>query len=191
MFGFNKNKRAIEGPVEFTAEVEINRPASEVFPLIDISDPRFGHAQRGAQVAAVEGKPNQFELPVEEFDDAVFHFNVLERVDGLRHKAVCAMVPQLFALVKAVEDYQIEPIGDDKCLVKITVSAEFDPNLSDEEVANEAAVMSMAVTGDLEKLLVHAEEGLEAVKALEEEEFNVEFDLGELDIDWDEIEPEQ
>ena len=191
MFGFNKNKRAIEGPVEFTAEVEINRPASEVFHLIDVSDPRFSQAQRGAEVKAVDGKPNHFEMTVEEFDDAVFHFEVLERVEGRRHKAECAMVPQLFALVKAVEDHIIEPMDDNKCLVKLVVSAEFDPELSDEEVANEAAVMSMAVTGDLEKLLVHAEEGLEAVKALEEEEFNVEFDLGELDIDWDEIEPEQ
>ncbi|MEO1048072.1 MAG: SRPBCC family protein [Pseudomonadota bacterium] len=191
MFGFNKNKRAIEGPIEFTAEVEINRPAFEVFPLIDVSDPRFSPAQRGAEVRAVDGKPNHFEMTVEEFDDAVFHFNVLERVEGLRHKAECEMVPHMFALVKAVEEHTIEPVGEGKCLVKICVSADFDPDLSDEEVANEAAMMSMAVTGDLEKLAVHAEEGLEAVKALEEDEFNVEFDLGELDIDWDEIEPEQ
>ena len=53
--------------------------------------------------------------------------------------------------------------------------------------------MNMAVMGDLEKLKVLAEEGLESLKAMEEAEMglDVEFDLGELDIDWDDIEPEQ
>ena len=52
-------------------------------------------------------------------------------------------------------------------------------------------MMSMAVNGDLEKLKILAEEGIEAVKAIDEDEFNIEFDLGELDIDWGDIEPKQ
>lgn len=191
MFGFNKNKRAIEGPVEFEAEVDIDRPASDVFPLIDMIDPRFMHAQRGADVKVADGASDTITMAIDDIDDAVFHFTVLERVEGARHKAQCVMVPQLFALVKSVEDYTLDATSDKACRVKLVMSAEFDPDLSDEDVANEVAMMSMAVTGDLEKLKVLAEEGLEVVKAMEEDEFNVEFDLGELDIDWDEIEPKQ
>ncbi|MEM9309836.1 MAG: hypothetical protein AAGA34_00190 [Pseudomonadota bacterium] len=181
----------IEGPIEFEAEVEIDRPAAEVFPLIDMTDPRFGHAQRGAEVQVKGEAREKITMTVEQFDDAVFHFTVLERVEGARHKAECTMVPQLYALVKSIEDYTIEPQGDAACLVKIVTNAEFDAELSDEEVANEIAMMSMAVNGDLEKLKVLAEKGIEAVKAIEQDEFNIEFDLGELDIDWGDIEPKQ
>ena len=193
MFGFNKKKPMIEGPIEFEAEVEIDRPASEVFPLIDITDPRFRQRQFGAEVKAEDGSDNRFIMTVETFDDAVFHFEVLEHVEGQRQKCRAKMVPQLFALVQSIEDYTIEPRGENACCLKLVTSAEFDPELSVEEVAEEVTMMSLAVNGDLAKGKVFAEEGLEAAKAMEEAMNGLEFDfdLGEIDIEWDDIEPEQ
>ena len=101
--------------------------------------------------------------------------------------------PRSNALEKSTETKVIEPVGDSACRVISPTLATFDSELSDEDVAGEIAVMNMAVMGDLEKLKVLAEEGLESLKAMEEAEMglDVEFDLGELDIDWDDIEPEQ
>ncbi|MEO0589734.1 MAG: hypothetical protein AAFZ11_04150 [Pseudomonadota bacterium] len=186
----------IEGPVEFTAEVDIQRPASDVFPLLDLADPRFRQAQC-AQVQRIEGEQERYDVVLEQMDDVVFHFQVLERTAGQRYTIECAMEPQINALKMAVEAYEIEPIGEAACRVRLTTSAAFNDDLSDEEIANEIAMMSMAVTQDLEKLAVLAEEGLDALKALEEEEltfnveFGVDFDLEEIDIDWDDIEPKQ
>lgn len=193
MFGFNKERRLIEGPVEFTFDIQIDRPASEVFPLIDVADARFSHAQRGAQLRRVEGETGRYDMVLAEMEDAVFQFTVLERIEGVRHSLSAVMVPQLFALEKSIEEHVIEPLGETACRVTLKTSATFDAGLSDDEMASEIAVMSTAVARDLEKLKLLAEEGLEAVREAEqaEMEFDLGFDLGELDIDWDDIEPEQ
>ncbi|MEM6908727.1 MAG: SRPBCC family protein [Pseudomonadota bacterium] len=192
MFGFNKKKRLIEGPVEFEAEVEIDRPAAEVFGLIDLASPQCGLVQRGAHVTRVEGADNDYRLTSEEFGDCVFHFHVIERVDAARHTVEVVMEPQLYALEKAIEAHRIEPISEEACRVKLTTSATFDPTLSDEEVAGEIAVMSEAVMLDLEKLKLLAEDGVAAVKEFEENQMGIEIDLDglDLDFDWSEIEPE-
>lgn len=193
MFGFNKKKRLIEGPVEFTAEVQIDRPAEEVFPLVDVTDPRFKETQMGAKVAAAEGSANRYELTMDGMDDVTFHFTVLEREIASHIKLEAVIEPQINALEKSLETKVIEHVSDTACLVKSTTIATFDADLTDEEVASEIAVMNEAVMGDLEKLKILAEDGLDALMEAQEAEmsFDIEFDLGELDIDWDDIEPEQ
>ncbi|MDJ0978767.1 MAG: SRPBCC family protein [Erythrobacter sp.] len=197
MFSFNKKNRLIGGPVEFSADVLIDRPASEVFPLIDINDPRFKDAQMGAHVSRVEGSDDRFELSSDEMEDVVFHFRVLERTLNSRHKVETAIEPRINALVSAIEEHILEPVGESACRVTLTTLATFDDALSDEAIADEVAVMSLAVTSDLEKLKALAEDGIDAARALEDDaigfdlEFDADFDFGELGIEWDDIEPEQ
>ena len=45
-------KRLPEGPYQFVGSVEIERSAAEVFPLIDLTDPRFAKRQLGERVLA-------------------------------------------------------------------------------------------------------------------------------------------
>lgn len=193
MFGFNKHRRMIEGPVEFTFEIEIERPASEVFPLIDVADPHFSHAQRGAKIRRVDGEDSRYDMTIEEIDDAVFQFTVLERVEGARHTLSAVMVPQMFALEKSIEAHVIKPLGDSACRVILTTQATFVSTLSDQEVADEVAVLSEAITRDLAKLKALAEDGLDAVMAMEEAEmaFDIDFGLSELDLNWVDIELKQ
>lgn len=193
MFGFNKKRRLIEGPIEFTFDIEIDRPAAVVFPLVDVADARFSHAQRGADVRRVDGVENRYDMTIAEIEEAVFQFTVLERVEGERFSLKAVMVPQLFALEEAIETHTFEPLGDSACRVTLTANVRFDAALSDEEMAGEIATMSEAMARDLEKLKILAEEGIEALIEAEKEEmaFDLDFDLGELDIDWDDIEPEQ
>ncbi|MEM7664803.1 MAG: hypothetical protein AAF250_03025 [Pseudomonadota bacterium] len=192
MFGFNKNKPLIQGPIEFEAEIEIDRSASVVFPLLDLASPEFAHLQRGASVEALDGELQQYRLTIEAMEGVAFLYRVLDRVEGERHEAECVIEPRINDLLKAVERYEITARGADACHVKLTTIATFDESLSDEEVAGEIAMMSLAVNDDLHKLKVHAEEGPEAVAAMEEEDdLGFEIDLGDLDLDWDDIEPEQ
>ncbi|MEM7690180.1 MAG: SRPBCC family protein [Pseudomonadota bacterium] len=193
MFGFNKKSPMIDGPVEFTADVEIDRPAAEVFPLIDLASPRFKDAQMGAKVSPVENSADVYALRLDEMDDVVFRLTVMERVENERHAFEAVIEPKINALVKSVETHVIEPLGEKACRVTLTTAATFDEDLSDEEITSEIAIMNQAVMGDMDKLKTLAEDGVDAAMALQpaEMEFDIEFDLGDLDIDWNDIEPQQ
>lgn len=192
MFGFSKKSPLIEGPVEFEMTVEIERPAAEVFKLVDLADPGFAPVQRGATVTPIAGTEDGFTLKMPNLEEFLFTFKVVERVVGQRHSAECVIEPPAGNLVKALEEYSVEALTDSSCRLTLTTHATFDSNLSDDEVAGEIAIMSMAVQDDLTKLKVQAEEGLAAVMAMEEEaKIGFELDLGDLDIDWDDIEEEQ
>lgn len=192
MFEFSKKKPLIEGPIEFEAEVEIGRPALEVFPLIDVSSSGFAQIALGNTVRKVSD--DTFELALAEMDELTFRMQVIERVEGQKHTAKVVIEPLFGNLVSAVEAYEIHSIDAESCAVKLVTKATFADQLSDEDMAGEIAMMSMAVEDDLAKLKIHAEHGVEAVHAYNEEQetgFDVEFDLGDLDIDWDDIDPEQ
>ncbi|MEO1221293.1 MAG: hypothetical protein AAFY42_08080 [Pseudomonadota bacterium] len=192
MLESNKNSPMLNGPIEFDFSVEIDRPASEVFPILDMSDPRFSQVALGNTVKQVGEKT--FELEIEEMQGHTFRFDIVEYARDARHASEVTIEPRVGNLVQAVEDYQLTPLGPDRCTLKLVTKATFSDDLSVEEIAQEVAMMSMAVEEDLTKLKIHAEEGVEAVKAYTEEQeaaFGIEFDLSELDIDWDEIEPEQ
>ncbi|UAB77566.1 hypothetical protein INR77_12305 [Erythrobacter sp. SCSIO 43205] len=179
----------IEGPIEFTADIDIDRPAADVFPLIDVANPRFRSAQSGAIVKRVEGTEDRFEMVIEGLE-TVFKFHVTERIEGEKHALISTMEPQLFALAKSVETHEIEPTSDSSCKVTLKTFATFDSDLSIEQLASEAAMMSRAVVSELEKLKTLAEEGMEGLKAMEDAEmgFCFDFDLNDLDVDWDDIE---
>lgn len=192
MLESNKNSPMLNGPIEFDFSVEIDRPAPEVFPLVDVSDTRFSQVALGNSVKKVSDK--NFELEIEELEGHAFRFHVVEYIKDERHASKVTIEPSIGNLVEAVEDYQVTPLGEDRCSLKLVTKATFSDDLSDEEIAQEVAMMSMAVEEDLTKLKIHAEQGVEAVKTyIEEQEasFSIELDLEGFDIDWDEIEPEQ
>ncbi len=193
MFGFNKQKPLIEGPVEFDFSVQVDRPAALVFQLVDVSDPGFSQVALGNAVKQITD--DMYEIALADMEDLSFRFQVLEYVKGKRHMSKVMIEPRIGNLVEAIEDYQLTPLGDDRCVVKLITKATFSDDLSDEEIAEEVAMMSMAVEEDLTKLKIHAEQGVKAVHAYNEEQdntgFDLEFDLGDLDIDWDHIETEQ
>ena len=192
MLESNKNSPMLNGPIEFEFSVEIDRPASDVFPLVDLSDPRFSQIALGNTVKKVG--ETSFELKIEELEGHVFRFQVVEYAQDERHVSKVAIEPSVGNLVESVEDYQLTPLGDDRCTLKLITKATFSDDLSVEEIAQEVAMMSMAVEDDLTKLKMHAEKGVDAVKAYNEEQaaaFGLELDLEGFEIDWDDIEPQQ
>ncbi|MDJ0643833.1 MAG: hypothetical protein QNJ15_13555 [Erythrobacter sp.] len=172
MFGFNRKKPAIEGPIEFSLEAEIGRPASEVYRLIDVADPGFRQVLLGHSVAPVVGDDNCFDMVLNEMPDVTFHLRVVEAVRNRRLQLECTISPTVGNLRKSVETHIIEPRGDDACHITLVTEATFSDGLSDGELAEEIAMMSAAVHNDLIKLAIHAEDGTDAVLRFEEEQWS-------------------
>lgn len=192
MYEPSKNSPMLNGPIEFDFTVEIERAASDVFPLIDVSDPRFAQVALGSLVKKTA--KDIFELEVVGLEEHVFRMQVMQCIPNERHTSKVTIEPRVGNLVEAVEDYELNAAGDERCTLTLVTKATFSNDLSVEEIAQEVAMMSMAVEDDLTKLKIHAEEGLEAVRAYDEEQqaaFDIELDLTGFDIDWDDIEPEQ
>lgn len=192
MYESSKNSPMLNGPIEFDFTVEIERSASQVFPLIDVTDPRFAQVALGNSVE--KSAEDVFELEVVGLEDHVFRLHVTDCIQNERHTSKVTIEPRVGNLVEAVEGYELNATGDDRCTLTLVTKATFSDGLSAEEIAQEVAMMSMAVEDDLTKLKIHAEEGVEAVRAYDEEQqaaFEIELDLTGFDIDWDDIEPEQ
>lgn len=198
MFGFNKKKPLMEGPIEFEAEVEIDCSAQRVYELIDVSSPKHAQIELGNTIEPVAGSDNTYRLELAQMEGTQFLMTVLAAVPGESHTVSAQIEPRVGNLESAIEDYAIETRGDNACTVRLTTKASFVDGLSDEEIADEVMMMSMAVQNDLTKLKLHAEEGPAAVEAFDEEMFGeIEFDCSGIDlddidlddIDWDEIEP--
>lgn len=171
MFGFNKKKPLIEGPVEFEAEVAIDAPASKVYRLLDVADPGFGQIELGNTVKRVPATQNEFHLSLVGLEDLTFCIRVLNAEPHSRITNECVIEPRFGNLVKAIEDHVIEATGENSCKVVQRTTATFVDGISDPEIAAEIALMSAAVENDLFKLKVHAEEGAEAVAALDDDGF--------------------
>lgn len=170
MFGFNRKKPAIEGPIEIALEAEIDRPADDVYRLIDVADPGFGQVRLGNSVTPVDAEEGHFALVLADMPDLAFHLRVREAVKDARFQVECTISPALGNLRKTVETHVIEPRGENACDVTLTTEVTFADGLSDQELAQEIAVMSAAVHSDLTKLVIHAEDGTDAVRQYDEEQ---------------------
>ncbi len=175
MFGFLKKKPLVQGPVTFTTEIEIGASASVVYGLVDISGPGFTHVQLGNTVTMVEqGEAaglGQFELKMKDLDDLTFHLNVTQAQPHTLHTHECVIEPLVGRLVKTVETVAIEALAPDKCHIVQTVEVTFEDGMSEQAVAEELVMMTMSVENSLEKLAIHAEQGVDAVRAYESENF--------------------
>jgi hypothetical protein len=167
MFGLFRSKRAPEGPVDFCEDIEIARPAAEVYPLIDWADPRNAKRQLGNDIAPVAGTVDRFEMVLNGLPDHRFEIVVTEAEPGHVYEYASRIVPQIGRLVASKERYTLEPLGPDRCRLALRVSAEFDEGLRMREFQHELCTMGTAVHSALEKFRIHAEHGLGASKAVE------------------------
>lgn len=154
------------GPHDFVAEIAIERPAREVYALLDLADPGNANRQLGDRVEEVPGQAGQFTLTVSELPDAVFALTVTAS-RPCREYAFASVSSELFGhMARSHEHYAIEELGNAGCRVVLTNSVEFDRPLDEQEFEIESIMLTIASSKALFKLKLHAEEGPEAVKAL-------------------------
>jgi uncharacterized protein YndB with AHSA1/START domain len=129
MFGLLKSKPAPEGPVEFDLAVEVDRPAAEVYPLIDWADPRNAKRELGHRVDGIDGQRDRFRLTMTEMPDHRFDLTVTEVVPGQTYAFTCDIAPRVGRLVSTAERYSFEPIGGERCKLRLTTVATFNNGL--------------------------------------------------------------
>ncbi len=171
MLGFLKRKPdpAPEGPMQFDVAVEIEKPAADVYALLDWADPRNAKRELGHRIEPLDGEPKRFRLIMTEMPEHRFDMTMLSEVPGQAYAFVTDIQPPVGRLESDEEHYSLEPLGEGRCKLKLTTIAVFRSGLNMREFEQELAMMTMACHRALIKLKLHAEQGLEAVKALEAE----------------------
>jgi hypothetical protein len=173
MFGLKKKRDVPElgGPIEFETSVEIDRPASEVYPLVDVSSHAFNLKQMGNSVVPVGGEGDRFDCVLADMDDVTFHFRQLEALPPTKHGLECVIEPRVGNLERSEEFHTIEPLSQTRCRLTLLVRATFVEGLDECALAGEVVMMKMSVENDITKLAILAEDGLAAVKQYQEETF--------------------
>lgn len=167
MFGILKRKVEPMGPFEFGDSVAIARPASEIYALLDWADARNAKRALGNKVEQVGSAPERFRMTLDLVPGHVFEMIVTNAVPGETYAFENEITPPPGRLVSSRETYSIEPIEEGSCVLTLVVSASFTGGLSDEALAMEVMMMTVACENALEKLKIQAEQGVEAVHAIE------------------------
>ena len=167
MFGLFKPKRAPEGPVCIELDVEIAKPADEVYPLIDWADDRNAKRATGHMVAPLGTDGRSWRMVMETMPDLAFDYEVTEEQPGRVYAFTCSIQPKVGRLVSSSERYTLEPLGEDRCLLTLLTEAEFDAGLRQSEWLCEVQMMTAATQSALQKFRIQAEAGAAAAKALD------------------------
>ena len=172
MFGILKRKAEPFGPCEFEHSVEIEKPSAEIYALVDWSDPRNAKRALGNKVEQVGTSPDRFCLHLDLVPDHRFEMIVTEAVPGRSYAFDNEITPPVGRLVSSRETYTVEPLGESSCRLSLLVSAYFVGGMSEEEMAMEIMMMGMSGQNALAKLKIQAEQGVEAVHAIEAQQMD-------------------
>jgi uncharacterized protein YndB with AHSA1/START domain len=171
MFGLFKPKLAPVGPHAFEIEGEIEASAADVFALIDFADPGNAMRARGASVEAVGGNGQRFSMKLPEMPDLEFHIDVIES-EAPNHYAYAIVVdPLVGRMAASTESYTVWDLPGGGCRVRFENAVTFQEGFRERDVVEEFARVTVASHNSLAKLKLQAEEGVEAVLALEAQQF--------------------
>jgi hypothetical protein len=167
MFGWLKPKLAPDGPVEFYYEVVIEKSAVDVYAHIDWADPRNCKRELGDEVTSVEGARNRFRLIMDGLPEHLFRITVIEENPHASYAFTCEVCPMIGRLVKLQELYRLEPLTEHSCRVTLVAIATFVDAMRTNDFKREVMTMRVACRNALAKLKIHAEAGVEAVRAMD------------------------
>ena len=154
-----------DGNVEFEREVEIERPATEVYPLLDWADPRHAKRQLGDQVESVACEPGRFRLIMADLPGHVFEMEVTEAAPPSAYGYGVEIRPPIGRLAASHERYSLEPLEAGRCRVTLVNKVAFVEGMDMDALAVEIGMMTIACHNALAKLKIQAEQGVEAVRA--------------------------
>ena len=168
MFGLFKSKPAPVGPHPFEIEAKIAASAADVFALIDFADPRNAMVARGCTVEAVEGPGQRFLMKVPQVPDLDFHIDVIES-EAPNHYAYTIVIDPLVGLMaSATESYTVSDVPGGGCRLRFETAVTFQEGFRERDVIEEFARVTVASHNSVAKLKLQAEQGVEAVFAVED-----------------------
>jgi hypothetical protein len=169
MFGLFKPQRLPEGQYEFAGAIDIDRSAAEVFPLIDLADARYAKRQLGDRVDPVEGAPGTWHIVHGAVPDLLFELTVTDRVADAWIAFNCTVTPHVGRLAVSHELYTLEQLGPDACRLGLVNTVTFAGDLGPSALRQEGMLMTASLDNALAKLKLHAEGGVEALRAAQRE----------------------
>jgi len=172
MFGLFKRgepQLVPDKPIEMKVAVEIDRPADEVYALLDFGDERHQLRARGNLIRQIESDPLSYRLWYDLCPDLNFLLTVTEAAPGRAYAYSATIVPPVGRRTGAHEAYAIEPLDDGGCRLTFVNTIHHVPGLTPDEIADEIAISSQATASSLVKLKMQAELGIEAVENFERE----------------------
>ena len=171
MFGLFKPKMAPTGPHTFSIEVDVAVTAADFYSLVDFADPRNAQVARGGSIVAKDGGGRRFLMKVPAVDDLDFHVDVIQ-AEAPNHYA-CAIViePLVGRLAASTEAFTIWDVPTGGCRVRLDNTVTFQEGFKMRDVEQEFALVTRATLDGLAKLKLQAEQGVEAVHALERCQF--------------------
>ena len=164
MFNLFKPKPAPDGPVVFEFDIEIERPAGDVYAMLDFADARCWKKETGRVERTGE---TTFDMVLDFLPDITFHLDVHKQEPGTLYAFDTSSDEKIGRLVSSSESYEIEALADDRCRVTLVCVAQFDPGMTKRDWEQEVQMMAGGVNIALGKLKVHAEEGVEAIREIE------------------------
>jgi hypothetical protein len=167
MFGFLKPTLAPAGPIEFRFDTVIEKPAEDVYALIDWADPRNGKRELGDEVTRIEGVPGRFRLVLDGLPGHRFEISVDEEIPHASYAFTCEVAPTIGRLVRSHELYRLEALSARSCRLTLVTTATFIDGMRLKAFEDEVLTMTVACHNALAKLKIHAEEGVEAVRAVQ------------------------
>ena len=171
MFGLFKRQMAPEGPFAFTDQIRIERPATDVYQLLDFADPMNAKIAQGHMLRPGEA-PGQWRLVMIGLEDHEHLIELIHAEPPLRYVVDCKAVPTIGRLQHAREAYSLEPAGANACTLRLDITAHLVPGLSARQFANEEKLLSAACHNAVARLKIHAEKGPDAARDAEMDSSN-------------------
>ncbi len=165
MFGLFERKRAPHEPLRIAAEVEIAKPCSEVYALLDFADERNAKRALGYDVTSIGD--NRWQMVMTNLPDFIFLFDVTEAVPGRQYTFDCMVEPALPNMVHSSETYTLERSGADHCMLTLLNTVELRPGMKKAEREQEVTMLAASTQSAVLKLKLQAEHGAAATKAIE------------------------
>ena len=175
MFGWLRNlfkpEMAPEGPVTFDFEAEVDAPAERIYELIDFASPGNAKRELGHSLTQVSSDPDKWKLVMSQMPDISFFETVSEAVSPSTYAYRSVAEPKQGAMEWTDERWTIEPREGEPCLVTLLVEAQFTEPMRLSDYRDNVFMMMLSCDNALEKLKLHAEQGAQAVREVEAQQF--------------------
>ena len=139
MFGLFRKKMAPEGPVEFSLDMEIERPADEVYRLLDWADEMNAKRGEGHRVLPGQGT-GRWRLIMTGMEDVTYYITVLEEAPARLYSYDCKPEPMVGRLVSSTETYRIEALPGERCRAGLVVVAHLVAGMTERQFHHELAM---------------------------------------------------
>ena len=122
---------------------------------------------RGATITPVEGNGQRFVMNLPQVPDLDFHIDVIEAEAPNFYSYAIVVDPLVGRMAASTESYTVSDMPGGGCRVRLENAVTFQEGLREKDVPEEFGMVTVALYKTVTKLKLQAEQGVEAVLALD------------------------